>query len=105
MGWREHWDGLRGWQPYDPQWLVALARAQYPDEPWLAEALAQCRRALGGGTADVHFVDPARPNQPGSAWQFDRTVELDDPETGLVVLDVLEDGRIGGLEMAGLLTR
>ena len=36
---------LQRWQPYDPSWLVALAREQHPDKPWLVESLRLCTRA------------------------------------------------------------
>ncbi|HEX8271302.1 MAG TPA: hypothetical protein VF615_01550 [Longimicrobiaceae bacterium] len=86
------------WEPYDPAWLVALARDSRPDEPWLAEALARCTRAAEGGRAYLYFVDPARPDEPGSAWQFEENVVLHHPREGELVLDVLRDGRIGGVE-------
>jgi len=91
-----------GWAQYDPAWLVALARRQRPGEPWLAEALSRCTRARGAGTVYVRFVTHRRANQPGAPWQFDRTVELVDPDAGVVLVDVLQDGRIGGIELLDL---
>jgi hypothetical protein len=86
------------WQPYDPAWLVALARETMPDAPWLAAALAQCTRASQERRAYLYFVDPARANEPGAAWQFAENVVLHHPREGSLVLDVLKDGRIGGVE-------
>lgn len=86
------------WQPYDPAWLVALARETVPGDPWLADALATCTRASQESRAYLYFVDPARPNEPGSAWQLAETVVLHHPREGDLVLDVLKDGRIGGVE-------
>ena len=93
-----------GWQPYDPAWLVALARRQHPAQPWLAEALSRCTQARGAGTVYVRFVSHRRANQPGSPWQFARTIELVDAEAGVVLCDVLQDGRIGGIELVDLET-
>jgi len=87
-----------GWEAYDPSRLVRLAREQLAEEPAIAEALAKCSRSRRESKAYVHFVDPSRPNEPGSDWQFDRNVFLTDPERGDLVLDVLKDGRIGGVE-------
>ena len=84
-----------GWMDYDPSWLVELARQQ---EPRLVWALMKCTIAFVESKAYIHFVHPASPNQPGSEWQFDRNVSLHHPLDGHVVLDVLTDGRIGGLE-------
>ncbi len=86
------------WKAYDPSWLVAAAREQAPEEPWLAEALAKCTRCLTESDRYVHFVDPRRPNQPGSEWQFERNVLLETSTHGLVAIDVLTDNRIGGVE-------
>ncbi len=89
------------WKPYDPTWLVNLARESYPDEPWLAEALARCVRGAQESPAYIHFVDPSGPNTPGSEWQFEENLLLDHPEEGTLVLDILREQRIGGVEFLG----
>ncbi len=86
------------WQPYDPTWLVALARQQKPDQPGLAEALARCERAWIRSVAYTYFVDPVNANRHGAKWQVARNVMLQSPDQGESVLDVLKDGRIGGVE-------
>ncbi len=58
------------WKAYDPGWLVELAREQHADKPWLASALSACTRGRYESRAYIHFVDPVRPNQPGSQWQI-----------------------------------
>lgn len=60
--------------------------------------LLRCRTALVEGEAYIHFVDPTSPNTPDSEWQFERNVSLRHPDHGHLVLDVLRDGRIGGVE-------
>jgi hypothetical protein len=89
----------RGWTAYDPEWLVVLAREQHPDAPWLADALAQCRQAVGVGNALVHFAS----GRPEVEAPFVETIELDDPSLGLVLVDVLPDQRIGAIEIVSLL--
>jgi hypothetical protein len=86
------------WKPYDPEWLVALARQSRPDQPWLAEALSKCTRAVQESRAYIYFVEPAHPNEPGSEWRFEENVVLEHPTEGELVLDVLEGARIGGVE-------
>jgi hypothetical protein len=103
VDWRAISDWFGGWRAYDPSWLVAHARRQFPEQPQLAEAFAACVRARGVGGCYVRFVDSARPNQPGSQWQFDRNVTLEDTEAGDVIVDVLKDGRIGGIELLDVL--
>ena len=86
------------WKPYDPAWLVDWVRANVPEEPWLADALARCTRAMEGGAAYLYFVDPADANQPGAEWQIDRSLTLHHTGEGTLVLDVLTGRRIGGIE-------
>lgn len=85
------------WIDYDPSWLVALARDQ---QPALADALAACTRASVESDAYIHFVSSEGASQPGSQWQIACTVFLYDPRHGELVLDVLKDGRIGGIEFS-----
>jgi hypothetical protein len=86
------------WRPSNPAWLVALASEQYPDLPWLSDALAACTRAAWESRAYVYFVDPADANQPESAWRFEENRVLEHPREGTIVLDVLRGHRIGGAE-------
>ena len=83
------------WVDYDPAWLVELAKDQGPE---LVKALTQCTKALVVSAAYISFVPADAPNQPGSEWQFDINVILEDPERGSIVLDLLKDGRVGGVE-------
>jgi hypothetical protein len=91
------------WKSYDPTWLVRLARESCPREPWLAEALARCTRAIEESRAYLRFVDAADPSQPDSEWQFERNLVLEDRSEGVLVLDVLRGGRVGGVEFLGRL--
>jgi hypothetical protein len=85
-------------QAYDPTWLVQLVRHQLPSESQLACAIEASTHALSVGPAYVLFVDSSNPNVPGSAWQFARNVVLEHSPHGMVVIDVLQDGRVGGIE-------
>ncbi len=87
------------WQPYDPTWLVDLARVQKPRRPEIAEALARCTLARVESVAYTYFVDPVNANGPGAEWQFSENVILESLDRGQLVLDVLKDGRIGGVEL------
>ena len=83
---------MTGGEPFDPGRLVELARAQHPDRPWLADALARCTGGCREGRAYVYFVEPDDP-----AWVFEENVVLED-RGGDVVVDVLRGRRIGGAE-------
>src|SRR3990172_12424720 len=98
----QHHFKLKSWRSYDPSWLVALAKEQLPNEQWLQESLRNCTQ-VSGKIPMLHFIDPYRPNQPGSAWQFETNITLDDPQYGDLVLDILKDKRVGGVEFLGVL--
>jgi hypothetical protein len=86
------------WKPYDPTWLVDWVRAHRPELAWLADALARCTRAAWDGRAYLYFVDSADANQPDAEWQFVESVMLEHPKEGTLVLDILENRRVGGIE-------
>ena len=86
------------WKPYDPAWLVELAKAQVPEEPWLPAALAACTMARQDSEAYIHFVHPADSEEPDSEWEAQTDIVLKHPTEGELVLDILEGNRVGGLE-------
>lgn len=79
--------------PYDPSWLVELALQQYPEEPWLHDALRACTQSepVSEFPDDgIYFID----RMEGEFWQ---NVILVCPVRGKIVLDILTDRRVGGL--------
>ena len=86
------------WEPFDPTRLIALARAQYPDEPWLSDALSRCTLCQREGRAYFHFVDPNAAGASRDDLEFERNVVLVDPAGGDVVLDILAGHRVSGAE-------
>jgi hypothetical protein len=85
-------------EPYNPDWLVALAKEQHSDKPWLADALGRSQAVVKRTKFIIHFVDPTDANKPGAEWQFDTSLWLKDPLEGNLVVDVLEGGRVGAVE-------
>jgi hypothetical protein len=79
-------------EPFDPAPLVAAARAQHPDAPWLADALARCTAVYPDGRAYVYTVPPSE------GFRVVEAVVLHDRKLGTVVVDVLAGQRVGGLE-------
>jgi len=83
---------------YDPTWLVKLAKKQKPEADWFHEALTKCTEVVREETAYVGFISAERANLPGAEWQYDFSVELYCPDNGFLVVDVMKDKRIGGVE-------
>jgi hypothetical protein len=46
----------------------------------------------------VSFVDSRNANEPGADWQFVANLTLESREEGFIVLDILENHRVGGVE-------
>lgn len=88
------------WVDYDPSWLVALAEEQNPE---LVDALKMCTKAFIKSSVYIYFVPCDAANEPGSAWQFKDNILLKDSQHGLIVLDLLKDGRVGGCEFLSTL--
>lgn len=86
------------WKPYDPTWLVQLAEEQAPERPWLSIALSKCTKGRWDSPAYVRFVEARNANQPESEWQFEENIILEHPEHGDLVLDILKEHRVGGME-------
>ncbi|QNF32940.1 hypothetical protein HUW51_09420 [Adhaeribacter swui] len=86
------------WVKYNPGWLVALLQEQLPDKVDTIEAAKQCTRGVWEKKNYIYFVSIKNPDLPGSEWQFKENLILEDADRGMVVLDILKDGRIGGIQ-------
>jgi hypothetical protein len=83
--------------PYDPGWVVELAKEQRPADAELVQGLARCTMMVGEcdcGCGDPCFVNPASRD-----WKVKRCVELMRADGVSVIVDVLEDGRVGSIEI------
>ena len=80
------------------EWIIDLIREEKPDRIDLIEALEKVNPTQWERQPYIYFVSGSRPNDPGSEWQFLESVVLEHPSEGTIVLDILRDGRIGGIE-------
>ena len=83
---------------FEPHMLIEAVREQAPEYPWLPEALASCGSGQWESRAYVRYVPCQNPNQPGDEWQFETSVALIHETFGVVVIDLLKGGRLGGIE-------
>jgi len=90
--WQVFFKRLR-WETYDPSWLVSIARAREPDAPWLADSLAMCTRAAWECGAYLYFIDPKRRDA-----KFSENIVLESTTEGDLVLDILTDRSVAGIE-------
>ena len=83
--------------------IIKLVRQQYPTQQDLITALTNCENGKWKNKAYFQFVDSKNANQIGAEWQFDTNIVLEHPDKGTIVLDVLKNKRIGGIEFLELL--
>ena len=84
---------------YMVETLIELVREQHSDRNDIISALNNLHIIGFPRQAYKQFISAENPNRPGSEWQFKENIVLEDKIDGTIVLDVLEDGRIGGVEM------
>ena len=80
------------------EWIINLIKEQEPERIDLIEQLQKTERKEWIRQPYIRFVSGERPNLPGSEWQFEENVVLEHDTEGTIVLDILKDGRIGGIE-------
>jgi len=87
-------------KPYfEIELLVDLIKEQEPDRTDLIEQLRKYEKQQWIRQPYILLVSAERPNQPGSEWQFEENVVLEHEIEGTIVLDILQGGRIGGIEL------
>ena len=80
------------------EWIIELIRKQEPDRIDLIDQLNQSEWQEFIRRPYLRFVSGIQPNRLGSEWQFKENIVLEHEGEGTIVLDILEDGRIGGIE-------
>lgn len=87
------------------QEIIELVRQQEPDRQDIIIALQNCKDGRWTSNGYYQFVDSKNANQIGSEWQFDENIVLEPEYKGDIVLDLLKDGRIGGIEFMDLIDK
>ncbi|OHX66659.1 hypothetical protein [Flammeovirga pacifica] len=83
--------------------LVKLLKEQEPQRLDLVFHLEKLTTRKWELQPYIQIVSDDKANEPGSEWQFDENIVLEDNEQGTIVLDILKDGRIGGIEFLDLI--
>ena len=89
------------WKEYDPSWLVEAARREHPEKAWLRASLAKCTRIAvegGLGQTDAYYYTGKVQDKFMRRRLFWTNLQLVHTEHGHIVLDVLKDGSISGIE-------
>jgi len=88
---------------FDMDDIVKLVETQEPTRIDLIIALRNCKGGHWTSEAYYQFVDSHNANQPNSDWQHDQCIVLEQKDKGDIVIDLLKEGRIGGIEFIDLL--
>ena len=82
----------------DIEKIIRLVREQKPERDDIISALENCRGGHWTSKGYYHFVDSRNPNQPGSEWQHSECIMVKQENEEDIVIDILKDGRVGGIE-------
>ena len=87
------------WRKFDPQPLMKLAEEQFPEQSWLVESLSLCVKVADDGNGTYFYFTPREAASDGQTeWEFQKNISLRDPNFGELILDVLQNNRIGGID-------
>ncbi len=84
---------------FKKEWLIELLKEQKPKREDLILQLEEMTVSEWIKKPYIRFVNGENANQKGAEWQFDENIVLEHKTEGTIVLDILKDGRIGGIEL------
>jgi len=80
------------------QEVIDLIKINIPEKSSLKNSLETAKYGNWESEAYYRFVDSKNANKPGAEWQFKENIVFDHPQLGTIVLDILQDDRLGGIE-------
>jgi len=78
--------------------LIELVKQQDPNRQDLVIALTNCIGEKWKDKAYFQYVDSKNANQIGAEWQIEENIIIEHPTKGIVIINLLKDKRIGGIE-------
>jgi hypothetical protein len=82
--------------------LFEIIKILEKEEPKNVNLIQLCKNCNGGNwesKAYFRFVTPKNANQPNSEWQFQDNLIIEHNEIGTIVIDLLKNNKIGGIEL------
>ena len=83
--------------------LIKIIEKEEPKNENLIKSLQNCIGGKWKSKAYYQFVNSENPNQEGSEWQFLENLIFEHDVIGTIIVDLLKDNRIGGLEFYDLI--
>ena len=85
--------------------IIKLVEEQLPDRQDIVKALLECGNGSWTSRGYLQFVSSINANQPNAEWQHSDCIVIEQKNRGDIVIDVLKDGRIGGIEFIDLIDK
>ena len=89
-------------KPFEPEYLIRLLHAQYPQRTDVLRALQLCSGGYWENNDYIHFLRSRIPDQQSNDSIVVEKLVLEDHPERHIVLEVVADGRIAGI---GYVTR
>jgi hypothetical protein len=80
-----------------------LIQVQEPERKDIIIALQNCDDGYWASRSYYQFVNTINSNKAGSDWQNEECLVIETENEGDIVIDILKDGRIGGIEFINLI--
>lgn len=80
------------------QEVIDLIKINIPEKSSLKDTLENAKNGNWESKAYYRFVDSKNANKPDAEWQFKENIVFDHPKLGTIILDILQDERLGGIE-------
>ncbi|SHL65539.1 hypothetical protein [Chryseobacterium polytrichastri] len=84
------------------QEVIDLIKTKIPENLNLNKALENAKNGDWESKAYYKFIDATNANKPGAEWQFKENIIVEHPTLGTIVLDILTEDRLGGIEFVEL---
>ena len=82
--------------------IIDLVRQQEPQRQDIVKSLKRCSGGKWTSNGYYKFSTPKNGNK-GPEWEFRENIVLEHEFLGLIVLDLLKNGRIAGIEFINLI--
>jgi hypothetical protein len=89
----------------DIEYIIKLVKQQESDRQDIVDALLNCKNGHWSRNGYYQFVDSTNANKPNSEWQHDECIVIEQKNKGDIIIDMLKDGRIGGIEFSDLIDK
>lgn len=89
-------------QPARIKEIIQLVKQQEPGRSDIIKSLKKCSGGKWTSSGYYQFVFGSK-NNKGPEWKFNENIVLEHEFLGFIVLDVLKNGSIGGIEYINLI--